>query len=75
MSHPAVEKPAAQYCLISLMDGCRSASEAVVILVSTLVIGSSWLEVLSGRETPEAEPVLPEPQPLTVGKKANLLRW
>lgn len=66
-------KTAAQYCLALLMDA--QASEDVLIIISSLVTPSSSLEVLSGRETLEAEPVLPEPQPLTVGRKANLLRW
>lgn len=60
------------------LDGYSQAPETVVIIISLqsfTVIGSFWLETLSGRGTLEAELMLPEPQPLTVGKKANRLRW
>lgn len=43
--------------------------------VISVVIRFSWLEILSGWETLEAELVHREPLWPTVGKKANLLRW
>lgn len=69
------KKTAAQYSLIPLMNSYSRASAIDVTIIRLFVIRSSWLEVLIGRETPEAELELPEPQPLMVGKKANLLRW
>lgn len=56
------------------LDGYSQAPETVVIIISVQVIGSFWLETLSGRGTLGAELMLPEPQQLTVGKKANRLR-
>lgn len=61
--------------VVSHVTDSHSQAAERAIIITLIVTRSFWLGVLSGRETLEAELVLPELQPPRVGKKANPLQW